>query len=213
MNRLRAMIFQRSCRQDGFGLVELLIALTILVVGIMGIVAAFGAGILSVQRASRVSTAGTLADVQMERYRALNYFAIKLDETDSDGIGPPDSGIPPGPPYTTDAACGGACDASSQITGGSPTTCAVALRSDPTCPSRTTTGADGDSYRVDVYVKWTCAVGTLSFSSPYTPTKPGCTGATTAAFPAKLVTIVVRDATDPAKALFRESSTFDQAIG
>lgn len=219
MDRARTIAFQRLRRQDGMGLVELLIAMTILVVGIMAIVAAFGSGAVALQRASRVSTAGTIADAQMEAYRALNYAAIKLDDVDSDGAGP-DSSIPISAPYTTDVACGGACDASSQLTGGS-ATCAAALATDPACPSRTTTGADLDSYRVDVYITWTCALGTLRTSGTYdsityTPTAPGCLDAVTnakLARPGKLVTIVVRDGTTPTEVLLRESSSFEQALG
>ena len=45
----------------------------VLSIGIMAIVAGFSAGFLAVDRASRTSTAGTLADKQMEAYRALPF--------------------------------------------------------------------------------------------------------------------------------------------
>src|SRR5215210_4165113 len=65
--------------EGGFGLVELLIAMTILSIGIMAIVAGFSAGFLAVNRASRTSTAGTIADRQMEAYRALPNARIALN--------------------------------------------------------------------------------------------------------------------------------------
>ena len=214
-------IVQRLRRQDGIGLVELLIAMTILAIAIMGTVAAFGAGTVSLRGASSVSTAGTIADAQMEAYRSLTFAAIRLDNVDSDGAGP-DSAIPTGPPYTTDIGCGAGCDAASQITGGS-ATCAPALPTDPACPSRTTVGANAQSYRVDVYITWTCPVGTLrtsgTYGTPpvtYTSAAPGCLAAVTNAVvtrPGKLVTIVVRDGNNPADVLFRESSTFEQVLG
>jgi hypothetical protein len=73
------------------------------------------------------------------------------------------------------------------------------------------TGPDHRSYRVDVAVRFDCAVGT---PGPETvPTPATCTGPG-AARAAKRVTIVVYDpSTTPAKELFRESSTFDQATG
>ena len=56
--------------EAGFGLIELLIAMTVMVVAIMAIVAAFSSGMVALNRASRASTAATLADKQMEAYRS-----------------------------------------------------------------------------------------------------------------------------------------------
>jgi type II secretory pathway pseudopilin PulG len=61
---------------DGQGLVELLIALTILAVGIAATVAAFGSSILSLQHASKEGTAITLADRQLEVYRAMPFICV-----------------------------------------------------------------------------------------------------------------------------------------
>jgi type II secretory pathway pseudopilin PulG len=78
--------------EGGFGLIELLMAMVMLNVGILAIVASYNAGIVSLNRASRLSTASTLADAQMELYRALTWSAIALDP----------STIPATAPYTTD---------------------------------------------------------------------------------------------------------------
>jgi hypothetical protein len=76
--------------------------------------------------------------------------------------------------------------------------------------SSTKPGPDGRSYRIDAAIRFDCAVGTLGGTVPSSAT---CTG-TGASRPAKLVTIVVFDpSTSPAKELFRETSTFDQATG
>jgi Tfp pilus assembly protein PilV len=80
--------------EGGFGLIELLMAMVMLNVGILAIVASYNAGIISLKRASKLSTAATLADAQMEQYRALTWAAIALDP----------STIPATAPYTTDAA-------------------------------------------------------------------------------------------------------------
>ena len=66
-------------RNEGFGLVELLIALTVLAIGIMGVASAFISGMVTLRRASQISTATALADRQLERYRALKYCAIYVD--------------------------------------------------------------------------------------------------------------------------------------
>ena len=62
--------------EAGFGLVELLIAMTVMVIAIMAIVAAFGSGMVALNRASQASTAATLADIQMEGFRKMTYASI-----------------------------------------------------------------------------------------------------------------------------------------
>ena len=81
------------------------------------------------------------------------------------------------------------------------------------------TGPDGRAYRVDSYIVWYCAAGTLRTAtyngSAYTTAAPGCTDSSTPpveqARPVKQVTIVVRDATTTSKTYVRETSVFDQA--
>jgi prepilin-type N-terminal cleavage/methylation domain-containing protein len=65
--------------EQGFGLVELLIALTILAVGILGVASAFISGMITLRRAGQAATATALADRQLERYRAVRYCAVYLD--------------------------------------------------------------------------------------------------------------------------------------
>ena len=163
-------------RREGFGIVELLIAMVMLNVGLLALLAAFISGSTAVRRASRVATASTLADTQMELYRALTYGAIALDS----------SSIPSGAPYTTDAAYN-----ASQVTA----TCASgSYTSYPQCnASRSVTGPDHGTYRVDTYVVYR------------TPTSGRAV---------KLVTIVVRDSASlTGPALARQSSSFDQSTG
>src|ERR671914_10961 len=82
--------------EDGIGLVELLIAMTVLAVALLALVAAFSSGALTLQRAGQTSTASALANQQMELYRGLKYCAIRLDDSASNLPGPT--------PYTSDAA-------------------------------------------------------------------------------------------------------------
>src|SRR5436853_3385996 len=81
-------------REGGFGLIELLMAMTMLNIGLLAVVASFSSGIVALNRASRVTTGAVLADGQMELYRALTYTAIRLEPTS----------IPAVAPYTTDTA-------------------------------------------------------------------------------------------------------------
>jgi Tfp pilus assembly protein PilV len=126
--------------QEGFGLVELLIAMVILNVGLLAILASFQAGIVTLSRASRVTTAAVLSDQQMELYRAITYANIRLAS----------ASIPGTAPYTTDAAY-----SASQVTG----TCSGPPYADECNASRIATGADNKSYRVDTYIVQTTPSG------------------------------------------------------
>src|SRR3954454_2284593 len=79
------MVAPRLREQEGFGLVELLIAMTVMVIAITAIAAAFTSGLVALSRASRTSTAATLADTQMEGYRKVRYTDAALAPTCSSG--------------------------------------------------------------------------------------------------------------------------------
>lgn len=168
--------------EAGFGLIELLMAMVMLNIGILAIVAAFNSSMFALNRASKISTASALADSQMELYRALTYNAIALDAT---SLGSVDS------TYKCDAALGSSCpnSTSGEIT----TTCSGSPLPNECIPSRTATGADRKSYRVDTYITTT------------TPTNGRAL---------KLVTVVVRDGRNlSGRPLARVGSTFDQSTG
>jgi prepilin-type N-terminal cleavage/methylation domain-containing protein len=132
-------VLTRLRGEKGFGLIELLMAMTMLSIGILALVAAFNSGIIALRRASQTSTAAALADAQMELYRGLTYSAIALDATAVSGT---DS------VYRNDAVLGG--NIANDVTtstgcSGLPAQCN---------PSRSVVGADRRSYRVDSYVTW-----------------------------------------------------------
>jgi Tfp pilus assembly protein PilV len=127
-------LLARLRSDGGFGLVELLVAVIMLNIGLLALLAAFVNGIVTTRRASRVATASTLADTQMELYRALTYPVIALDP----------SSIPASSPYTTDGAY-----SASQVTA----TCSGSVSTNPQCnASRTVTGPDHGGYRIDTYI-------------------------------------------------------------
>ena len=171
--------------QEGFGLLELIVSMTMLNIGILAIVAAFQSGAIALKNAGEVSTASVVADKQMELYRALKYTEIALD---SNAVTTANSDTA----YQCDiankidphAACGGANQQTQQLR-----TCGTMT---PQCnPRQTVTGPDRRSYRLDSYV--------VSQTPP--------TGRTV-----KLVTIVVRRSSD-LRVLARVSSSFDQSSG
>jgi type IV pilus modification protein PilV len=167
--------------EAGFTLVELLIAMIVLTVGILALIAAYSSGYAALNRATRVSSATLLADSQMERFRAVQYSAIKLN-TSCGATCAQDA------TYTTDTAY----SSTAQVTGCTTT--------DATCLStQTKTGPDGQSYRVDSYVAYSCVSGTLS-------TSPSLTCGSGNPWPVKRVTVVVRSSR--LSAPVREQSTF-----
>jgi Tfp pilus assembly protein PilE len=123
----------RLRQEGGFGLIELLMAMTILNVGILTLVAAFNSGSVALRRASMVSTGSVLADKQIELYRALTYDAIALDS----------SSIPSTSPYTTDSAY-----SATQVT----RTCTGSPLPPECNASQSTTGPDHHNYRIDTYI-------------------------------------------------------------
>src|ERR671937_2147572 len=80
--RLRRLIHSRAPAEDGFGMIELLAAMTVMLIGLFAVFAVFQAGIVQIRRASTITTAAAVADSEMEKQRALLYGAIGLDNTD-----------------------------------------------------------------------------------------------------------------------------------
>jgi len=180
--------------EAGFGLIELLIAMVVLNVGLLAIVAAFSAGAVATARAGNLATASTLADQQMEQYRALTYDGIGLDTTAGvDAIynadKPKDSNnvamanIAPTSPNS--------CAGGGNVTTNFPTACqpsrVVNTASTPASPDRHT-------YRVDTYVNLIAATANQRAT--------------------KLVTVIVRDGSKlSGRALARQATTFDCSTG
>ncbi len=169
--------------QEGFGLIELLMAMVMLNIGILAIVAAFNSGAVTLNRASRISTAAALADQQMELYRAIPYASIALDA----------STIPATSPYTTDSAY-----SATQLT----TTCAAPIANECNA-SRSIAGTnspDRKRYRVDTYI-----ILSTTTTSPPTPTNGRPVKIVTV--------VVRDGGALTARPLVRIASTFDQSTG
>lgn len=176
---------RRLREETGFGLIELLIAMLMLNIGILAVAAAFTSGQVSLRRAGAIATASTLADSQMELYRAVKYDLIKLHQA---SVSAADS------TYKCDAAYGASgCDPFSDTDSTKNvifTTCTTPVP-DYCNPSRTATGADGKSYRIDTFI----TEDTVSSGRPV-----------------RRVMVVVRNPTTLAT-LARQSSNFDASTG
>ena len=62
--------------EEGMTLIELLIAMVVMAIGISAIVAGYSSGFVSINRARLTSTAGVLADKQMEAYRQAGFSSL-----------------------------------------------------------------------------------------------------------------------------------------
>ncbi|MFL6015284.1 MAG: prepilin-type N-terminal cleavage/methylation domain-containing protein [Gaiellaceae bacterium] len=176
--------------EDGFGLIELLMAMVLLNIGILAIVASFQSGAVALRRASHVSTASALADQQMEGYRALLYAQIGFDTSQIGGLDNT---------YKCDTVLGASCP--NTVTTCSSAPCAddtvpvLACGAANTCvPKRTVSGSsspDAYPYRIDSYIVYKTQTSGRQL---------------------KQITVVVRDGRTPAKTLARLTSTFDQTV-
>ena len=188
--RARASRVLRS--EDGFGLIELSMAMCMLSIALLALVAALSSGVVTLQRAGAAGTAGTLADRQMEKYRAIKYSSIMLDTTavaGADSTYTSDPGRDPGNPTP-------AYDAVNKVTG----TCALSgTWPDPCNPVQSLSGTqtpDKRAYRVDTYINYYASTGTYVGRQ------------------LKVVTVVVRDANKlNGPNLARLQSRFDVATG
>ena len=177
-------------REAGFGLVELVSAMAILSVGLLAIFALFEAGVVTLKRASTITTAAVLADTEMERFRAVKYSTLGLAQSDVDAIATSDR-------YKNDPAWRPISSPVNQLNSTVVVSKCPANPCTDALPIRTVVGADGKSYRVDTYMTWH-AIENAS----------GTDGRNV-----KLVTIVVRDAAIPSKVWARATSSFDESTG
>jgi len=183
-------VWVRARAEDGFGLIELVMAIVMLNIGILAIVASFNSGAVALRRASHVSTASALADQQMESYRALLYSQIGFDTSQMSGLDNT---------YTCDSVLGVSCP--NTVTSCATGTCADGTVPTLTCgsanpclPRRTATGStspDGYSYRIDSYIVFKTQTSGRQL---------------------KQITVVVRDGNTPSKTLARLTSTFDKTV-
>src|SRR4051794_14597438 len=71
----------RARQEDGFGMIELVIAIVLLSVALLALMAGYDSAFMSLKSASHEETASSLANAQLELYSALSYNSIGLDKT------------------------------------------------------------------------------------------------------------------------------------
>jgi uncharacterized protein (TIGR02598 family) len=206
---------ERVHEEDGFGLIELVIAMSVTSIALMALVGAMSSGTVAIKRAANITTAATIAETQMEAYRAMPSKDIGVDIS-AGTVAALDS------TYKADGACYDSATAKNCTqagvsaskaligpTGATANSCATIngwyTYTKPCTPSRvvnsTSTPASPDrrSYRVDTYVNQIPA--------------STATSTTLGSRTVKQVTIVVRDGALLTKVLARETSIFDCSTG
>jgi type II secretory pathway pseudopilin PulG len=148
----------RGSDQDGFLLVEMVVATIVLSIALLALMAGYDSAFVSIRKASQKSAAATLANAQLELYASLPYASIGLDQTTTEDLGDStspdydalydgnailtgDSGVLNGVPYhnpdgvvneVTIDGCGTAANC---------------------LPIQMLTGSDGHTYRVETFVR------------------------------------------------------------
>jgi len=82
----RSHLRRHAPSEAGFGMIELLAAMTVMLIGIFAVFAVFQAGIVQIRRASTLTTAAAIADSEIEKFRAIKYDSIGLSNTDVDAV-------------------------------------------------------------------------------------------------------------------------------
>jgi Tfp pilus assembly protein PilV len=136
------MVRLRARSQSGFGLIELLISMTLLNVGILALVAAFQSGAFALKRAGMIQTAAAVADIQMERYRGYKYCGALFAASDVTAA-QADTTYTSDPEYVR---------APTQLTPATDASCGTATPPADSKPIQNIVGPDQKLYRVDVYI-------------------------------------------------------------
>jgi Tfp pilus assembly protein PilE len=98
------MRIKRLVREEGgFGLVELVIAMTVLSVGLLSLFATFATGYVAVNRANINGTASVLADRTMESFRGGQYSNLAAGTTTTTYSSTSTPASPDGHTYTVTA--------------------------------------------------------------------------------------------------------------
>jgi Tfp pilus assembly protein PilV len=189
----------RPGTEDGFGVIELLIALIVLTVALLALAAGYETAATSLQLAGKKSVASKLADKQVELYRSIPYSSIGLDATTTTNVGDSSNGAYDSI-YTTNSLLAGTFytnpvtgvlsqNASGTVNDVSYSGCGAT----PQClPIQTITGSDGRSYRIETFIRDTSGTAGIRWSE-------------------RVVTVVILDAAVTGKPeILRETAVFDR---
>ncbi|HEX5449663.1 MAG TPA: hypothetical protein VFW85_06355 [Gaiellaceae bacterium] len=125
--------------EDGFMLVELLLACVILSVALLALMAVYDSSFISLHKAAQKTAAATLAQNQLELFSALSYDNVGLDASSLTAAAADST-------YSSD-------EASLTPSGGTDVTLAAACSETQCLPIQTLTGSDRRSYTVETFIR------------------------------------------------------------
>ncbi|HVV59497.1 MAG TPA: hypothetical protein VHC45_14145 [Gaiellaceae bacterium] len=146
--------------EDGLGLIELMAALVVLTIALLGLAAGYDEAFMSLHKASQKTVAAELADKQLELYSALPYDSIGLDATTTADVGTVGNAAYD-PLYAEDPLLAGdfvtdqQTGVTTQLPSGTVNDVTISgCGSAPHClPIQTVTGTDRRSYRIETFVR------------------------------------------------------------
>lgn len=169
--------------RDGFGMVEMIIAMVVLTVALLALAAAYDSAFYSLHSSARKSAAANLAETQLELYSSLPYASVGLNAPKLTTAKTSDTN------YATDYAA--------LSPSGTDVTNASCDTTSPQClpvQSPNPTGSDGRTYKVETFIR--------DVTQNLVPS-----GSTTE----RMVTVIVRDPHQSGTPIVYEvTSAFDQ---
>lgn len=129
----------RLRQEGGFLTVELMVAVVVITIALLALMGAYDEGFLSVHAAAKTSSAGLLAENQLELYASLPYSSIGLDSTTLTTVKATDS------TYSTDEAALPGTGADVTIS-----SCGSSARCSPV---QNVTGSDHKAYKLETFIR------------------------------------------------------------
>lgn len=175
---------ERLRKNDGFMLVELLVASVVLSVALLALMAVYDSSFMSLHKAAQKTAAATLAQNQLELYSALSYTDVGLDATSL-------TAAKANSTYSSD-------ESSLTPSGGSDVSLSSSCSDTQCLPIQTLTGNDHRSYTVETFIR---DISGLGYSDP----------STRVSRPERVVTVIVRDPSSTGTPIVaQQSSAYDQ---
>lgn len=125
--------------EDGFLTVELVVAVVIITIGLLALMAAYDQAFFSLHSAAKTSSAGLIAENQLELYASLPYSSVGLDTTALSTAKASDAH------YSSDESSLSGTGTDITISG-----CGASARCQPL---QTVTGSDHHTYRLETFIR------------------------------------------------------------
>jgi Tfp pilus assembly protein PilV len=129
----------RARGEAGFMTVELMVSIVVITIALLAMMAAYDGAFASLHSSGQTSSAGLLAENQLELYASLPYSSVGLDTSTLNTVKSTDAN------YSTDEATLRGTGLDVTITG-----CGTSAQCSPV---QTVTGADHHTYKVETFIR------------------------------------------------------------